>query len=71
MYKMMGVILAVSVGFLVACSGSGGILEGDTCGGSTDQCHNNLTCQPIQGRTGDFCCPTPPQSSTQTNCHAM
>ena len=70
MRKILGVLVLASVGVLVACSGSGGILEGHPCGGSQDDCHNNLTCQPITGRSGDFCCPTPAESSSETNCHA-
>lgn len=69
MRKILGVLVMLSVGVLVACSGTGGILEGNSCGGSSDDCHGNLTCQPIEGRVGDFCCPTPADSSSQSNCH--
>ncbi len=72
MFKTIGVglsfALALSFGAIVAC-GPSGLSEGDSCGGSGDDCGSNLTCQPVAGRKGDFCCPTPQQSSNYTNCH--
>jgi hypothetical protein len=56
---------------LAACAGSIGSGEGDSCGGSSDQCGSNLTCQPIKhsdGSTGNYCCPTPNWSSTKSAC---
>jgi hypothetical protein len=55
---------------LVSVVGCGGVDEGDTCGGSTDNCGDNLTCQPIEGH-GDVCCPTPPSASDKATCHAV
>jgi hypothetical protein len=49
---------------ITACNGG----QGDTCSDDTD-CGPNLTCQPIKGRTKNFCCPTPAESSSETNCH--
>jgi hypothetical protein len=49
---------------IAACSGG----QGDTCSADND-CGANLTCQPIRGREKNFCCPTPAESSDETNCH--
>lgn len=52
---------------LAACVGpTGGVGEGDPCSG--DDCGSNLTCQPIQGRTQDYCCPAPASMSSKPNC---
>jgi hypothetical protein len=61
-------VVLISVGALVACSGLGGTKQGDSCGGSTDDCASNLTCQPIKGK-GSYCCPSPPESSDYQSCH--
>ena len=65
--KMAFVVFAV--GLMAACAGSPGKGEGEACQGA-DDCAGQLVCQPIQGRTGDFCCPTPSSSSAQSNCHS-
>jgi hypothetical protein len=49
------------------CAGPIGKGEGDSCA-SEDDCSSNLTCQPISGRKGDFCCPTPANASKEGNC---
>jgi hypothetical protein len=54
---------------LTACSGLGGVSEGSACGGSTDDCAANLTCQPIKGH-GSVCCPAPASASDNPSCHA-
>ena len=55
--------------FVVACGPAASLNknEGGSCV-NTDDCGGGLTCQPIQGRQGDFCCPTPPESSSHVNC---
>jgi hypothetical protein len=71
MLKILGVGLSVALGVslgAVAC-GPSGLSEGGSCGGGQDDCGSNLTCQPVAGRKGDFCCPTPQQSSNYENCH--
>ena len=50
---------------MAACSGG----QGDTCSTDSD-CGANLMCQPIKGRTKNYCCPTPAESSDYSNCHA-
>jgi hypothetical protein len=59
-----GIVTAVS---LLACAGPIGKGEGDSCS-TADDCSSDLTCQYVQGRTGDFCCPTPAISSKEANC---
>jgi hypothetical protein len=59
-----GIATAVS---LLACAGPIGKGEGDTCA-TADDCSSNLTCQSIAGRSGDFCCPTPADTSKEANC---
>ena len=59
------------VGSLVVACGPADSLnknEGSGCS-KNDDCGGELTCQPIQGRTGDFCCPAPADSSGKINCH--
>jgi hypothetical protein len=61
----------VAVGCLVGgCAGPMGKGEGDSCGGN-DECSADLTCQPITGRSSDFCCPSPADSSSKSNCQAQ
>ena len=60
-------VLALGLVTMVACGGPG---QGDECGGSQDDCGSNLTCQPIKGRGKSYCCPTPPEQSSNSNCHA-
>ena len=58
---------AVAAFTVAACVGPvGGVSEGDSCSG--DNCAQDLTCQPIVGRQGDFCCPTPASMSSKPNC---
>jgi hypothetical protein len=65
-----GVLVA---GFVAGCAGQTGNAEGEGCTGA-DDCNNQLVCQPVTGRNGDFCCPMPLQypsggfASSQTNC---
>ncbi len=59
----------VSAALSAACAGPMGKGEGDSCT-SADDCSSNLTCQPVTGRQGDFCCPTPPSTSKEANCQA-
>jgi hypothetical protein len=44
--------------------------EGDSCTGQ-DECSADLTCQPIGGHSGDFCCPAPADASNKPNCQAQ
>ena len=48
----------------------GGDKEGQACT-KTDDCSGGTICQPIQGRTQTYCCPTPASSSKETNCQAV
>jgi hypothetical protein len=50
---------------IVACSGG----QGDECTTDSD-CSSVLTCQPIQGRDKNYCCPLPATSSDYATCHA-
>jgi hypothetical protein len=67
--KTVFVVLACgfAAAIAVGCAGPMGKGEGDSCS-SADDCSSNLTCQPIIGRSGDFCCPTPPNTSKEGNC---
>jgi hypothetical protein len=69
MGKLIGVLLvcAVTAALSAACAGPLGKGEGDSCSGA-DDCSSNLTCQHIQGRDGDYCCPTPQSASKEANC---
>jgi hypothetical protein len=60
------VSLAVFGGVVAACTGPLGKGEGDSCD-TNDQCSEGLDCQPI-GDGGDYCCPTPAQSSSKATC---
>jgi hypothetical protein len=71
MFKMTIVALSCALLGLLACSSSGGVSEGGECGGPQDDCGTNLTCMPIQGRGHAYCCPTPPESSGEDNCHPI
>ena len=68
--KMTIVMVAVGlVGALAAgCAGQVGKGEGESCSRDED-CNNQLFCQPVQGRQGDFCCPAPATASGEANCH--
>jgi hypothetical protein len=43
--------------------------EGSTCT-KTDDCGGGFICQSIAGRSSNYCCPAPPESSDNQNCHA-
>jgi hypothetical protein len=61
--------LAVA-GLFVACGPAASLNgnEGGSCTPQNDNCGGDLICQPIQGRQGYYCCPTPPESSTHPSC---
>ena len=62
-----GVMAAIAGACILgACGGKG---EGDSC--SSNDCSADLTCQPISGRTSDYCCPTPPDVSDKATCHPV
>jgi hypothetical protein len=67
MWRALSVLLAVGAVGLVACSFSGGMGEGDDCGGQQDDCGKNLTCTPFQSGHS-YCCPTPAWASKEGNC---
>jgi hypothetical protein len=63
--RAVGVVFAAWS--LAACVGpAGGVGEGDPC--TQDDCAQDLTCQPIQGRQGEYCCPAPASMSSKPNC---
>jgi hypothetical protein len=66
-FFVVGLVAALVVG---CSSNEGDSNEGNACGKQGD-CGGNLSCQPVAGRTADFCCPTPPESSKQSNCHGV
>ncbi len=74
MFRKTAFVLIACVGLVAAlssaCAGPIGKGEGDSCT-TADDCSSNLTCQPITGRQGDYCCPTPPGTSKETNCQAV
>lgn len=60
-----------------ACVGNEtGTSEGDGCT-NPDECSSELLCQPVGGRTGDFCCPAPLMlpsgqfTSSKSNCQPV
>jgi len=65
--------LTVVGSLLVACGPAASLNanEGGSCSASNNDCGGDLDCQPIQGRQGEFCCPTPPQSSSHENCQPV
>jgi hypothetical protein len=67
--KTAFVVLAAGVAVMmaVACAGPLGKGDGDSCS-TADDCSSNLTCQAITGRQGEYCCPTPPTASKESNC---
>ncbi len=69
MKKVFVVAVSLVVAALAACSG--GVSQGEECGGSQDDCSSNLSCQPIAGRGHSYCCPTPAEVSHYQNCHAL
>jgi hypothetical protein len=61
----VGAVVAAFVGIMVtACSGG----QGDECTVDSD-CKTNLTCQPVEGRDKNYCCPAPATSSDYATCH--
>jgi hypothetical protein len=65
--RAVWIVAAIASFAVAACAGPvGGVSEGDSCNG--DDCAQDLTCQPIMGRQGDFCCPTPATMSSKPNC---
>ena len=65
--------LAVVGSLLVACGPAASLNanEGQSCDPNNDDCGGMVQCQPITGRKGDFCCPTPPSSSSHENCQPV
>jgi hypothetical protein len=59
-------VVGVLVALCAACAGPMGKGEGDGCSGN-DECGSNLTCQPVGGHGGDYCCPAPLQLPDGTN----
>jgi hypothetical protein len=73
MFRKMAFVgmAVVAVACIVAgCAGPMGKGEGDSCSGQ-DDCSTDLTCQPIGGRSGDYCCPAPADASSKPNCQAQ
>jgi hypothetical protein len=69
--KMAGAFAWVAcVAATCVVAGCEGKAEGDSCGSQND-CRPDLTCQPITGRTGDYCCPSPADMSSKGNCQAL
>jgi hypothetical protein len=66
----VGMAMVAGACLVAGCAGPGGKGEGDSCG-SQDDCSADLTCQPIIGRSGDFCCPAPADASDKPNCQAQ
>ena len=69
MFRKMTFVVVALAGLTAACAGPSGKGEGDSCSGA-DDCSADLTCQPILGRNGDFCCPAPADASDKANCQA-
>jgi hypothetical protein len=65
--KLVSFGMACGLLGLLACAGPLGKGQGDSCS-SQDDCSADLTCQPVNGRSGDFCCPTPRSQSSNGNC---
>jgi hypothetical protein len=65
--------VGVASSLLVACGPAASLNnnEGGSCSAANNNCGGDLDCQPIQGRTGEYCCPTPPQSSSAKNCQPV
>lgn len=77
MFRKMAIVVVGASLLAIVCGGCAGNQTGTSEGGgcsSDDQCDSSLFCQPVTGRTGDFCCPTPlvlasgQFTSSQTNC---
>ena len=48
----------VAVGIFAGCAGDTGKGEGEACSGPND-CGGEFQCQPVAGRSSDYCCPAP------------
>jgi hypothetical protein len=64
--KVFGVsAFVVLAAFATAC---GGKSAGDSCT-KDGECGSNLTCQPVQGRSENYCCATPASATKDApNC---
>ncbi len=63
---MLVTAVALTAG-LFGCAGPMGKGEGEQCA-TQDDCSTDLTCQPVSGRQGDYCCPTPADAGNSPNC---
>jgi hypothetical protein len=72
MFGKMIFAVAVVGALVVACGPADSLNhnEGGSCAQDGD-CGGLLVCQPIEGRQGDFCCPTPACSSGKENCQPV
>jgi hypothetical protein len=70
--KMIFAGLGVVGSLVVACGPADSLNqnEGASCSSNND-CGGLEVCQPITGRQGDFCCPTPPSSSSHESCQPV
>ncbi|MGD0525743.1 MAG: hypothetical protein ABSE49_11395 [Polyangiaceae bacterium] len=69
-FVFVGMTLVAGACIVAGCAGPvGGKGEGDSCSGA-DDCSDDLQCQPIEGRSGDYCCPAPADASSKPNCQA-
>jgi hypothetical protein len=66
------ILAGIAIGSLVVACGPSANADANEGGSCTQQgdCGGDLTCQPIHGRVGDFCCPTPAQTSSHANCQS-
>jgi hypothetical protein len=75
----LGVAVGLSLvgAMVVGCVGETGKHQGEGCSSDSDCGGIGTVCQPVQGRSGDFCCPSPlvlPDgtfSSKETNCQPV
>ena len=72
MFGKMIFAVAVVGSLVVGCgpAASQNHNEGGSCSKDDDNCGGALICQPIEGRVGNFCCPTPAYSSSHANCQS-
>jgi hypothetical protein len=70
MFRKMILVALVASSLVVACGPSvnSDANEGSACSQNND-CGGDLQCQPVDGRTGEFCCPAPATASKHANCH--
>jgi hypothetical protein len=62
----LAILAAGLCGLGVACKGG----QGDSCSSNSD-CNTSLICQPVPGRSSDYCCPAPATESSDENCHPV